>query len=289
MNTLIRYTNGRNESMEFGGGREAGSLNYLEHGLRDWAWSYSTGAASGRVTSFSSGGPKEVSFPVGIAAATAEEGMDLRNRLLLIGEPDIDARKPGTLEVGSDGWSLRCWIVGGSPTNYWMDDRFAEFTLTLLVEDPVWTRESLVRFEPAVQSAGGVDLPFEFPFDFQPEAGAKTVFNNGMFACDFLWRVYGPATNPYVRIGTNLHKVNVNVPDGARLEVDTTEHTVRVIMVDGTVEDAYAARARGGKGSGSYLFERIPVGDSSVTWDGSFYFDIVLRESRIAAPYEEGE
>lgn len=287
MNTLIRYTNGRGESMSFGGGSE--TLHYLEHELRDWAWSYSTGAASGRVTSFSAGGPKEVAFPVGIAAATADEGIELRNRILLLGEPDIDARTPGTLEVGSSGWSIRCWIIGGSPTNYWMDDRYAEFELALLVEDPLWTRETLVRFEPAVQSAGGVDLPFEFPFDFQPEAGAKSVSNDGMIACDWLWRVYGPATSPYVRIGTDLHKVNVDVPDGARLEVDTSEHTVRVIMSDGTVEDAYADRERGGKGSGSYLFERIPTGDSSVTWDGSFFFDIVLRESRIAAPYEGGE
>lgn len=287
MDTLIRYTNRRGESMSFGGGSE--TLHYLEHGLRDWAWSYSTGAASGRVTSFSAGGPKEIEFPVGIAAGSEEEGIELRNRLLMLGEPDIDAREPGTLEVGSDGWSLRCWIIGGSPTNYWMDDRFAEFTLTLLVEGPVWTRESLTRFEPPETGSGGIDFPFEFPFDFQPESGAKTVSNDGMFACDFLWRVYGPATNPYVRIGTNLHKVNANVPDGARLEVDTREHTVRVVMSDGTVEDAYADRERGGKGSGTYLFEPIQPGDSSVAWVGTYYFDIILRESRIAAPYERGE
>lgn len=287
MDTLIRYTNRRGESMSFGGGSE--TLHYLEHGLRDWAWSYSTGAASGRVTSFSAGGPKEIDLPVGIAAGSEEEGIELRNRLLLLGEPDIDAREPGTLEVGSGGWSLRCWIIGGSPTNYWMDDRFAEFALTLLVEDPVWTREELVRFEPAADSSGGVDFPIEFPFDFQPDAGTRSVSNAGMFPCDWTWRVYGPATNPYVRIGTDLHRVNANVPDGSRLEVDTGEHTVRIVSSDGTTEDAYAYRERGGKGSGSYLFERIPVGDSSVTWDGSFYFDIVLRESRIAAPYEEGE
>lgn len=286
MNTLIRYTNRRGESMAFGGGSE--SLHYLEHGLRDWAWSYSTGAVSGRVTSFSTDGPKEIEFPVGIAAATPEEGVDLRNRLLLLGEPDIDAVEPGTLEMPG-GWTLRCWIAGGSPTNYWMDDRYAEFGLTLLVERPVWTRETLVRFEPAAQAGGGVDFPLEFPFDFHPEAGAKSVTNGGMFACDWLWRVYGPATSPYVRVGGNLHRVDADVPDGARLEVDTAEHTVRIIMADGAVEDAYSARGRGGRGSGTYLFERIPAGTSAVTWDGSFYFDAVLRESRIAAPYEGGE
>lgn len=286
MNTLMTYTNRRGESMSFGGGSD--SLHYLEHGLRDWAWAYSTGAASGRVTSFAADGPKEIELPVGIAAATPEEGIELRNRLLLLGEPDIDAVEPGTLEVPG-GWRLRCWVIGGSPSNYWMDDRFAEFSLTLLAQSPVWVRETLVRFEPAAQAGGGVDFPLDFPFDFQPEAGASSVSNGGMFPCDWLWRVYGPATSPYVRIGGNLYKVNVNVPDGARLEVDTSEHTVRVIMADGTVEDAYADRQRGGRGSGTYVFERIPAGESTVTWDGSFYFDAVLRESRMAAPYEGGE
>lgn len=285
MDTAIRYTNRRGESMEFGGADDA--LHYLEHGLRDWAWSYSTGAASGKVTSFSAGGPKEISFPVGIAAESEADGIEARNRLVLLGEPDIEAKEPGTLEVPG-GWSMRCWIIGGEPTNYWMDDRYAEFDLTLLAESPIWTRESETRFEPAPSGSGGFDPPFEFPFEFQPESGAKSVSNDGMFACSWLWRVYGPATSPYMRVGGNLHKVNVDVPSGARLEVDSREHTVRVIMADGTVEDAYSKRERGGKGSGSYLFEPVPEGDSAVTWDGTYSFDVVLYESRIAAPYEEG-
>lgn len=285
MDTAIRYTNRRGESMEFGGGSD--SLHYLEHGLRDWAWSYSTGAASGKVTSFSAGGPKEISFPVGIAAESEADGIGARNRLMLLGEPDIEAKEPGTIEVPG-GWSMRCWIIGGEPTNYWMDDRYAEFELTLLAESPVWTRESETRFEPAPAESGGIDFPFEFPFEFQPESGAKSVSNDGMSACKWLWRVYGPATSPYMRVGDNLHKVNVEVPSGARLEVDSREHSVRLIMADGTVEDAYSKRERGRIHGGSYLFERIPEGDSSVTWDGTFSFDVVLYESRIAAPYEEG-
>lgn len=284
MNTLIRYVNCRGESMDFGGGSD--SLHYLEHGLRDWEWSYSTGAASGRVTSFSAGGPKEITFPVGIAAESPEEGIELRNRLLLLGEPDVEALEPGTLEVPG-GWSLRCWIIAGAPTSYWMDDRYAEFSLTLLAESPVWTREALTMFEPAGPESGGVDFPFEFSFDFQPESGAQAVSNEGMFPCEWLWRAYGPATNPYVRIGGDLHQVNADVPSGARLEVDSREHTVRVILADGTVQNAYADRVRGGKGSGSYLFERIAPGDNDVTWDGTYAFDLVLYESRIAALYEE--
>ena len=114
-----------------------------------------------------------------------------------------------------------------------MDDRYAEFELTLLVESPVWTRETEVRFKPAVEESGGVDFEFDFEFDFMAESGARSVSNDGMSSCDWLWRVYGPASSPQVRIGGNLHRVNVGVPDGARLEVDSARRSVRVVHDDG--------------------------------------------------------
>ena len=86
MRTDIRYVNRRGESIELGGSVE--SLHYLKHELRNWEWSYSTGKGSGRVTSFSRrpSKPTKVKLPVGIAAKTAAEGIELRNLVLSIGE-----------------------------------------------------------------------------------------------------------------------------------------------------------------------------------------------------------
>ena len=117
MRTDIRYVNRRGESIELGGSVE--SLHYLKHELRNWEWSYSTGKGSGRVTSFSRrpSKPTKVKLPVGIAAKTAAEGIELRNLVLSIGEPDVAAGEPGELWVGD--WSMRCWIVAGEPGKYW--------------------------------------------------------------------------------------------------------------------------------------------------------------------------
>lgn len=286
MNTAITYTNTKGESMAFGVG---GPLHYLEHELRDWGWSYSTGAASGRVTSFSRGKASKLSFPVGIAADTEQEGVELRNRLLAIGEADIAARTPGRLSIGE--WYLPCWIIGGEPTNYWMDDRYAEFDLTLLAEELGWVRETELRFVPETgpdSAQGSLDFRFDFPFEFKRERLSKVVPNDGMGPCRFLWRVYGPATNPYIRIGPNLYKVNVDVPAGARLEVDARESakTVTVIGSDGSEANAYDLRERGMKGSGSYIFEPVREGDNVLSWDNTFAFDIVLYHVSSAAPYE---
>lgn len=287
MRTDIAYVNGLGERVELGGSEE--SLHYFEHELRDWSWSYSTGTA-GAVTAFRRrpDRPREVRLPVGISAATAEEGIEARNRVESMGELDVAQRSPGRLYVGD--WYVRAYVVGCRPTDYWMDDRLAELELTLLVPDPGWVREEAKRFVPEVgeDAQGGRDFPLDFPLEFRRSRVAKRVYNGGMFPRDFLWRAYGPCEDPWVRIAGNLYQVHVDVPPGARLEVDSLARTVRVVSSSGAVAEAYGAREPGAEGSGSYIFQRVPLGASSLSWPNSFAFDLVTYEVRTACPWEVG-
>jgi hypothetical protein len=287
MRTDIRYVNRRGESIELG--VEGGSLHYLEHEVRDWEWSYSTGKGSGRVASFSRrpSKPTKVKLPVGIAAATAAEGIALRNKVIAIGEPDIAAGEPGELQVGD--WSMQCWIIAGEPSKYWYDDRYAEINLTLLVEDPSWTRASVKELMPETETSGdAADFPRDFPLNLCRERASTTVYVAGDSDSPFLWRVYGPATSPYIRVADNLYRVNVDVPEGARLEVDSRARTVTLVLNDGTVTNVYSKRERGVSGSGSYIFEPIPSGYNDFAWGNDAQMDLVTYEVRTAAPYEEG-
>lgn len=287
MRTDIAYVNRLGERVEFGGSDE--SLHYMEHELRDWEWSWRTGVA-GRVTGFSRRPPKprQITFPVGIAAGTAPEGIGLRNRVELIGDVDVAAGEPGRLYVGD--WYVRCWIVGCEPTDYWMDDRFAELKLTLLAEQSGWVREVLSAFVPETgeTEVSGTDFPLDFPFEFARGRTSTTAYNSGTSPQDLLLRVYGPASNPEVSIGGNVYRVNTDVPAGYRLEVDSMAKTVRLIASDGTGADAYGAREPGAEGSGTYIFERIAPGASTVAWGNDFSFDLVRYEVRMACPWEEG-
>lgn len=287
MRTDIAYVNGLGERLELGGGD--GDLHYFEHELRDWSWSYETGTGGG-VSSFSRkpSKPREISLPVGIAADDGETGLELRNLVDRIGEHDISSKEPGRLYVGD--WYMRCWIVGCEPTDYWMDDRFAEMDLTLLAADPSWIRETESRYVPetGADAGAGDDFPFEFPMDFKRERQSRQVYNGGSEPRDFLWRAYGPATDPAIHIGGNLYRVNVELAAGDRLEVDSTARTVLVTSSAGVVTQAYGDREPGAKGSGSYIFERVAPGSNTLAWDNSFTFDLVVYEKRTAPPWEVG-
>lgn len=286
MRVDVTYVNGLGERLELGGDER--SLHYMEHELRDWKWEWSTGVA-GRVTGFSRRGskPRELRLPVGIAAETGTEGIELRNLVESVGDRDVAAREPGRLYVGD--WYMRCWIVGCSPTDYWMDDRFAELELTLLAEQRGWVREDPHAFAPETgdEGASGTDFPLDFPFEFARGRTSKTVYNAGTSPQDLLIRVYGPATDPSVSIGGNDYRVNVDVPDGHRLEIDTMARTVRLVAPDGSWTDAYGHREPGAEGSGTYVFERVAPGASTVAWGNDFAWDLVLYDVRMACPWEE--
>lgn len=285
MRTDIAYVNALGERVEFGGSEDG--LHYFEHGLRDWSWSYTVGTA-GAVTGFSRrpSKPREVSFPVGIAAHDGESGIALRNRVEQMGEVDIALRSPGRLYVGD--WYVRAYVVACEPTDYWMDDRIAELDLTVLVEDPSWLRETVRTFVPETgdEQSGGTDFPFDFPFEFLRERASRTVYNGSLFPQDFLWRAYGPIDDPWIRIGGNLYQVHVDVPSGSMLEVDSIARSVRVVGPDGTSTQAYGYREPGAEGSGSYILERIPVGTSTIAWPNTFTFDLAVYEARTSCPWE---
>lgn len=287
MRTDITYVNGLGERLELGGDER--SLHYMEHELRDWKWSWSTGAA-GRVTGFSRrpSKPAEIELPVGVAAADGAEGIELRNLVESVGDRDVAAREPGRLYVGD--WYMRCWIVGCQPTDYWMDDRFAELKLTLLAEQRGWVRETLRQYVPETGSepSSGVDFPLDFPLEFMRGRSTKSIYNAGASPQDLLLRVYGPASDPAVSVGGNVYGVNVDVAAGHRLEVDTMARTVRLFAPDGTWTDAYGYRVPGASGSGSYVFEQVPPGEASVSWGNDFSFDLVVYDVRMACPWEEG-
>ena len=287
MRTDIAYVNCLGERVEFGGSEE--DLHYFEHGLRDWSWAYTTGTA-GAVTAFRRrpDRPREVRLPVGVSAATAEEGIAARNRIEAMGELDVARRSPGRLYVGD--WYVRAYVIGCEPTDYWMDDRFCELDLTLLVPEPGWVREESLRFVPEAggSEASGTDFPLDFPFEFKRARAARRVYNGGMFPRDFLWRAYGPCEDPWLRLGGNLYRVNAEVPAGSRLEVDSLARTVRIVSAAGEVTEAYGMREPGAEGSGSYIFQRVPLGESSLSWPNSFSFDLVTYEVRTACPWEVG-
>lgn len=282
MDMSIKYTNHLGKSMVFGA--PDGSLHYFANELRDFMYSFRE--YGGKAMNYKREG-KVVLLKVGIAAQTEDEGEQLREELYRLTTADVEAGKQGKLTIG--GFDMSCTVIGQANSVYNYGDRFLECDLSIRIDDPVWRTSTVYPFRKPVEveSTGFLDYPYDYPYDYTPSAKASTVENlsSQQGGSDFLLRAYGPCKNPYVQIAGNSYRVNVTVPPGGFLEVNSAEGTVELVSMYGERTNAYADRQRGASGSGSYIFQRIPSGTSIVSWNNAFDFDLELFDERSIPPW----
>lgn len=235
-------------------------------------WDYDIGY---RALATASRGARKVSFKAFFA------DMVQADAFRRCADTDMQKGTPGTIHV--DGWFQRCFVVASEVDG--IGDDFFAAKLTLVLLDGVWRRGTTTAFVPVQGSADYefLDLPQDLPYDLGATPPLQYAINPGYSGSPAKFVVYGPAVNPSVRLAGNLYQVDVTVPDGGYMDIDPLRRTVTVVAADGTTMDAFSKAHRGsGAGSGEYIFERVPVGTSEISWDNSFGFDLTLYE-------EEGE
>lgn len=235
-------------------------------------WNYEIGY---RALATASRGAREVSFKAFFA------NMAQADAFRRCADTDMQNGTPGTIYVND--WFQRCFVVASEVDG--IGDNFFATKLTLVLLDGVWRRGTTTAFVPVRNSADYefLDLPHDLPYDLGATQPLQYAINPGYSGSPAKFVVYGPAVNPSVRLAGNLYQVDVTVPEGGYMDIDPLRRTVTVVATDGSTMDAFSKAHRGsGAGSGEYIFERVPVGTSEISWDNSFGFDLTLYE-------EEGE
>lgn len=268
----IEYVNHLGERLDMNG---AGI--YIDaSAFDDYAWGYNV--LNGRVGGFYKE-PVEIQAGCSIVSDTDALGVECRNRLYEITEKDVLARKPG--RIYCNGWYLRCYVIESSKDLHWYRGSMAQYGLAILAEDPTWILEHAFRF--SMDDAGdGLNFPFNFPCNFgNPGSRDQLIENPGFIQAPLRITVYGPAEDPKIVIGGNSYEVKANVKSGGSLVIDGADKTITLKDAYGNTENAFSGR-RGiqREGSGSYVFQRLGQGWSSVNWDGSFAFEVTVFEQR---------
>lgn len=241
--------------------------------LADWSIKYRS--LNGRTTGFYFS-PVELTLSLSIVAETEERGLLLRDRMHEVMRRDVDAGKPGTLHVGE--WYVKCFCIKSGKTAWNRIGSIAKYKLTLLVDDPRWTREHNCVFRSTAEYGDGLNYPHGYPHNYAAQASIGLI-EGISYASAAVITVYGPAETPMVTIGGNRYQIDVTVPIGGILVIDGLAKTIKMKSEYGMETNVFHLR-RGSqkKGSGTYVFEPVPAGASLVTWDGSFGFDVVLHE-----------
>ena len=245
-------------------------MNYND--LRDYSWSFET--VSNRISRFYRS-IKNRKIPLVVYCKTDEEAFSVMNRLHELAEADIVAKIPGKIFVG-DYYTIG-YITASTKSNYLIRRKYCKIGLTFTSEDTAWYREQIYPFFPDTESGfvGGFDYPFDYPYDYALSMNGRKIVCTSVGASPFKLKIYGEATNPAIVINGHTYTVNGTIAKGETLVIDSVEKTITLTTASGKKINWFDKRGRE-----EYIFEPIPAGQSTVTWSGSFGFDVTVVEKR---------
>jgi hypothetical protein len=245
--------------------------------LRGHEWSYTLGT---RTLTGITHTARELTMTVKILRS-----YDSMERMRRLSDADMSNGTPGTLNVDGE-WECPAYITKNDVQSIQPHMVTTQLTIVLL---GLWRRSSVTHLlYRDSNDSKWLDYQFDYPYDYMGMALGSTVVNDSLASMPVKLTIFGPISNPYIVIGTNRYQVNVEVPAGARLEIDGASEpkSVTLIRANGEHVNVFANAVRGtGRGSGSYVFEPLPPGVSGVTWAGQFDWDLELFEERSEPPW----
>lgn len=209
------------------------------------------------------------------------EKADLLRRLM---DADAAARTPGTLVA--DGWQTRVYGVKAEPTS--ITPVIIEQKVTLVMVDGMWRKalpaQQFHRGE--TQPGPDLDYPYDYMHDYAAQSGIGTVTNPQIGPMPFTMVIYGPVSDPQITVGGNIYALRgLTIPSGGYLTIDSISRTIVMTAENGDRSNQFGKGVRGsGSGSGEYVFEPIPPGESLVEWSG-FGFDLTVWEEESEPPW----
>ena len=263
----LKYKNHMNEVFEFG--KDGIFVNTNE--LHDYEWEVTM--KNNRISSLDRV-VREKSLPVVIICEDEAQGIQARNKLFEVVEKDVLVLQHGRIIIGD--YYFKCYVTKSTKESYLTSKRMMQLELTLTSDFPFWVKETTKSFfANSGEVVEGHKYNYDFPYDYNSDTASTELINNSFVDTNFKLIIYGPASNPSVYINGHLYQVYVDVYEGEYLTIDSSTKKVFFTTVEGVVCNVFSHRNRE-----SYIFKKIPVGTSEISWDGGFGFDIVLLEER---------
>lgn len=215
------------------------------------------------------------------------EGFELAEAMAQEFEFDFNNQKPGSLVYDGE-WAQDVYVSKSEVQSVFHDQ--ANVTLTVILLDGAWHKAHVKSFSVVHEDVQNdwLNLPTNFPYNLGITRPPKTLEVKSSSECPIKLTIYGSALQPRIVIGDNTYSFAITVPTGGCLIADGTRTRKNITLVTelGDTSDRFDVGSRGsGKGSGNYCFEPLKQGFQSVSWDGTFGFDLEWWETRGGLPW----
>lgn len=267
----IKYVNHQGEELKFG----ENGLYISENDLLDFSWNIKS--ENEKISGFKKGIISR-KVPIVIKGNVSEVANQLRNRVFEVFEKDVIAKQYGRFVIGD--YYLKCYVTESAKRGFHRSSNFIQNTIKVTTDLPYWIKESHYFYAARKQIVVNnqdtyMDYPYDHAYDYSATILAYTIGNQSLSGADFSMIIYGSCTNPTVKIGDHQYMVGCELDADEYLVIDSAKRKVYKVLINGEMENQFHLRNR------EYnIFQKIPEGDSTITWDGSFSFDLTLYEGR---------
>lgn len=269
----IYYRNSNNETMVLT--QYPVRLKQKTAGIYSYEWEVdATELGTGsRVNAFEKKA-KEYEMTVDFSGARGSRAELLQEFYELV-DYDVIHKSPGRLYVGEQ--YVEGYVIASESQNY--EDRYRTVgkICTFYVPYPFWMEEKTYSFpiQDKETESDFLDFPYDFPYDFTIQGTGLVLQNEHYIESGFRMIIYGPCVNPYVTIGGHLYRVNTTVDSREYLVIETKNNLVYRVKNTGERVNEFNNREKS-----ESVFEKIPPGQQTVSWPGTFGWDITLYNER---------
>lgn len=257
--------------------------------LLDYSWAYATRdrRRGSRVAGFNKAVASGtlVLHILGTDLAERNEAIDAFNNIV---EVDIYDGVAG--KIWFDDWYTYGYITSSQNEKWQYENGIIRKQINLVREEETWYHVIVKNsyselpeeddFEQGIkdyelnESTNLVGYDYAYDYGVDKESMVE-IINPNPLGCNFIINISGAVNNPYVRIGSTVVNVNVEVPDGGFLTVDSGAKTIILTMPNGQQINAFGAR-----NPDYYIFQLIESGKNAIIWDGSFSWQLQMIEER---------
>lgn len=281
----MKYENHLGEVIEFG--QNGIYVNYND--FRDYQWEYTS--KYGRVRNFSRK-ITEKSIPLVVMVPSKMDPTQFKNDIFEVFEKDVISNKYGKFIIGD--YYMQCYVIGSKKTNYLIDKRYNELSLSIVTDKPYWVKETTRSYIGAknditsnvvgtalvgyavVGSGDSYSYPYSYPYGYESYFKSnKSLVNNHYEDTDFIMIINGKILNPVINIGSHKYMLNYDIAENEYVVIDSSQKTITLFKNDKTQVNIFNYRNKE-----NYIFQKIPMGEQSVSWNGEFDFSITLIEKR---------
>lgn len=267
---IVRYINSRNEEVNL----NQKPYKMLISDIMNYDWEVLE--SSGKITGFAKKISRK-SVLVDVFSDVEDSSRKNVNRLTDIFEYDVINKTPGRLYIND--CYLNCFFIKGDKSN-WGTNIITSCEYGLVTDKPYWITEETFRFsvtgttETAADDVNYLKCPYDYPYDYAPDKTIAYLENDSIGSCDFEMKIFGPCTNPIVRISENIYEIRDTLREYEYITITSNPKKIIKHLADGTEQNIMNSRNK------KYGIEKIKPGMNVINRNGDFSVEITIYKAR---------